>query len=202
MAITIKDVAQLANVVPSTVSRVIANDPRISEITKVRVRKAMEKLGYHPNLIARSLANQSTRLIGLVLPCSSNSLYQNPFFPTILQGLNEGVQEKHYSLLLSTGKTKDGREVLTIKKEFSFLKARYTIDAAGIEVHGNWWDMDFQVLQHGQIVGKVCKEWFTWGDSYKVQIIDEEMETIITALVVAIDCVKADQAAASSAASI
>jgi DNA-binding LacI/PurR family transcriptional regulator len=110
MAITIKDVAQLANVVPSTVSRVIANDPRISEITKVRVRKAMEKLGYHPNLIARSLANQSTRLIGLVLPCSSNSLYQNPFFPTILQGLNEGVQEKHYSLLLSTGKTKDGRE--------------------------------------------------------------------------------------------
>lgn len=48
----------------------------------------------------------------------------------------------------------------------------------------------------------MCKEWFTWGDSYKVQIIDEEMETIITALVVAIDCVKADQAAASSAASI
>ena len=107
MAITIKDVAHLANVAPSTVSRVIANDPRISEKTKERVRKVMEKLGYHPNLIARSLANQATRIIGLVLPCSSNGFYQNPFFPTILQGLSEGSQDMHYSLLLSTGKTKD-----------------------------------------------------------------------------------------------
>ena len=107
MAITIKDVAQLANVAPSTVSRVIANNPRISEKTKVRVRKAMEKLGYHPNFIARSLANQSTKIIGLVLPSSSNVIYQNPFFSTILQGLSEGAQEKQYSLLLSTGKTED-----------------------------------------------------------------------------------------------
>lgn len=107
MAITIKDVAQLANVAPSTVSRVIANNPRISEKTKLRVRKAMSKLGYHPNFIARSLANQSTRIIGLVMPSSSNDYYQNPFFPTILQGLSEGAQENHYSLLLSTGKTED-----------------------------------------------------------------------------------------------
>jgi len=92
-----------------------------------------------------------------------------------------------------------GLEVLTIKKEFSFLKARYTIDAAGIEVHGNWWDMNFQVIQQGEVIGQVNKEWFTWGDSYKVQILNEEMETIIIALVIAIDCVKADQAAASSA---
>ncbi|MBR8644183.1 LURP-one-related family protein [[Brevibacterium] frigoritolerans] len=112
------------------------------------------------------------------------------------------ITKKVFSFLPKFLVEVNGREVLTIKKEFSFLKARYTIDTAGIEVHGNWWDMDFQVLQHGQIVGKVCKEWFTWGDSYKVQIIDEEMETIITALVVAIDCVKADQAAASSGASI
>jgi len=94
----------------------------------------------------------------------------------------------------------NGQELLTIKKEFSFFKARYTIDAAGIDVHGNWWEMDFEVLQNGEVVGKVNKEWFTWGDSYKVQILNEEMETIIIALVVAIDCVKADQASASSAA--
>ena len=96
----------------------------------------------------------------------------------------------------------NGQEVLTIKKEFSFLKARYTIDAAGIEVQGNWWDMNFQVLKQGEVIGQVNKEWFTWGDSYKVQIVNEEMETIIIALVIAIDCVKADQAGASSAATI
>jgi uncharacterized protein YxjI len=109
------------------------------------------------------------------------------------------VTKKAFSFLPKFFVVVNGREVFTIKKEFSFLKARYTIEGADIEVHGNWWDMDFQVLQHGEVVGQVSKEWFTWGDSYKVQILDEEMETIMIALVVAIDCVKADQAAASSA---
>lgn len=92
----------------------------------------------------------------------------------------------------------NGQKVLTIKKEFTFFKARYTIDVAGIEVHGNWWDMEFEVLQHGNVVGRVNKEWFSWGDSYKVQIINEDMEAILIALVVAIDCVKAEQAAAAA----
>jgi uncharacterized protein YxjI len=69
----------------------------------------------------------------------------------------------------------NGQEVLTIKKEFSFLKARYTSDAAGIEVQGNWWDMNFQVLQNGRVVGEVDKKWVSWGDSYRVQVLDEEM---------------------------
>lgn len=110
------------------------------------------------------------------------------------------ITKKTFSFLPKFFVEVNGREELTIKKEFSFFKARYTIDAAGIEVHGNWWDMDFQVLQHGEVVGKVSKEWFTWGDSYKVQIVNEEMEAIIIALVVAIDCVKADEGAASAGA--
>lgn len=89
-------------------------------------------------------------------------------------------------------------KILTIKKEFSFFKAHYTIAAAGIEVKGNWWDMDFHVLQHGEVIGKVSKEWFTWGDSYKVEVLKDDMESIIIALVEAIDCVKADEAAAAS----
>ncbi|WP_433748858.1 LacI family DNA-binding transcriptional regulator [Falsibacillus pallidus] len=105
MAVTIKDVAKMANVAPSTVSRVIANHPRISDKTKKRVREAMEQLGYHPNFIARSLANQSTRVIGLVMPGSAEVFFQNPFFPTVLRGLSEGADEKQYALQLTTGKT-------------------------------------------------------------------------------------------------
>ena len=105
MAITIKDVAKLSNVAPSTVSRVIANSPRISEKTKEKVRAAMDELGYHPNFIARSLANQSTRVIGLVLPNSTDVFFQNPFFPTVLRGLSDGANERHYALQISTGKT-------------------------------------------------------------------------------------------------
>ena len=110
------------------------------------------------------------------------------------------ITKKAFSFLPRFFIEVNGREVLTIKKEFTFLKARYTIEAAGIEVQGNWWDMNFQVYQDGEVIGDVSKEWFTWGDSYKVQVLKEEMETVMIALVVAIDCVKADQAAASSAA--
>ncbi|WP_298473411.1 LURP-one-related family protein [Psychrobacillus sp. FSL K6-4046] len=109
------------------------------------------------------------------------------------------ITKKMFSFLPKFFVEVNGKEVLTIKKEFSFLKARYSIDAAGIEVHGNWWDMNFQVLQHGEVVGQVSKEWFTWGDSYQVEIWKEDMEAIIISLVIAIDCVKADQAASSSA---
>ncbi|MBP2242112.1 uncharacterized protein YxjI [Cytobacillus eiseniae] len=110
------------------------------------------------------------------------------------------ITKKTFSFLPKFFVEVNGQEVLTIKKELSFFKARYSIDATGIEVNGNWWDMNFEILQHGKVVGQVSKEWFTWGDSYKVQILNEEMETIIIALVVAIDCVKADNATASSAA--
>ncbi|MDQ0230895.1 LURP-one-related/scramblase family protein [Metabacillus malikii] len=109
------------------------------------------------------------------------------------------ITKKIFSFLPKFFIEVNGHELLTIKKEFTFFKARYSIDAAGVEVQGNWWDMDFKVLQHGEVVGKVNKEWFSWGDSYKVQIVKDEMEQLMIALVVAIDCVKADQAAAASA---
>lgn len=109
------------------------------------------------------------------------------------------ISKKVFSFLPKFYVEVNGQEVLTINKELSFLKARYSIDVAGIEVQGNWWDMDFEIFQYGEVVGKVNKEWFTWGDSYKVQVLNEEMETIIIALVITIDCVKADQAATSSA---
>lgn len=105
MSVTIKDVALLANVAPSTVSRVIANNPRISEKTKIRVREAMRELGYHPNFIARSLANQSTHILGLVLPSSSDTFFTTPIFSAIIRGLSEAAREKNYSLLMNTGKS-------------------------------------------------------------------------------------------------
>mgnify|MGYP005845750491 CR=1 FL=1 len=107
MAVTIKDVAKLANVAPSTVSRVIADNPRISEKTKERVREAMAELGYHPNFIARSLANQSTQAIGLVMPSGADKVFQNPFFPEVIRGISIGAHEKQYALHMSTGVTED-----------------------------------------------------------------------------------------------
>jgi DNA-binding LacI/PurR family transcriptional regulator len=103
MAVTIKDVAKLANVAPSTVSRVIANNPRISEQTKKRVREAMETLGYHPNFNARSLAIKSTKAIGLVMPSSVDKVFQNPFFPEVIRGISTMAHEREFAIYMSTG---------------------------------------------------------------------------------------------------
>lgn len=58
MKVTIKEVAKEANVSASTVSRVLSNNPQISEKTKSVVREAIKKLKYKPNAMARSLANK------------------------------------------------------------------------------------------------------------------------------------------------
>ncbi|OWR31113.1 LacI family transcriptional regulator [Saccharibacillus sp. O23] len=75
MKAKLEDVARLAGVSPTTVSRMMNNRGYVSEATKIKVRSAMEELNYFPNDIARSLFNKRTRLIGLILPTTAN-----PFF--------------------------------------------------------------------------------------------------------------------------
>lgn len=107
MNVTIKDVAKRANVAPSTVSRVIADSPRISEKTKRKVREAMKELGYHPNFIARSLASQTSQVIGIVMPSSADQALQHPFFPEVIRGISKAAHEKKYALQMSTGEKED-----------------------------------------------------------------------------------------------
>ncbi|MEH7108494.1 MULTISPECIES: LacI family DNA-binding transcriptional regulator [Bacillaceae] len=107
MVVTIKDVAKAANVSPSTVSRVIANNPRISEQTKRRVKEVMEELGYYPNLQARSLAAKSTQTIGVIMPNSAYHAFRNPFFPEVLRGISMNANESKYGIYLSTGATEE-----------------------------------------------------------------------------------------------
>lgn len=110
------------------------------------------------------------------------------------------ISKKTFSFLPTFFVEVHGKETLTIRKEFSFLKARYTIEGAGIEVHGNWWDMNFEVYRNGKLIGTVGKKWFTWGDSYQLEILDEETEPLLVALVVAIDYAKASQSSAAGGA--
>lgn len=109
------------------------------------------------------------------------------------------ITKKAFSFLPTFYLEVQEQETVTIQKEFSYLKPRYTIDSPGIEVLGTWWEMNFNVLKDGEVAGTVVKKWFQWGDSYQVQVYNEDLEKLIIALVVAIDCVKSDQAAASAA---
>ncbi|MBN6206158.1 LacI family DNA-binding transcriptional regulator [Ralstonia pickettii] len=105
--VNIKDVAKAAGVSPSTVSRVIADNPRISLDTKKKVRKMMKELGYHPNINARNLVAKSTRTIAVILPSSADKALQNPFFPEILRGIGSITHKQQYSMMLSSGQTEE-----------------------------------------------------------------------------------------------
>lgn len=107
MKITIKDVAKEANVATSTVSRVLSNNPKISEKTKEKVHEAIKKLNYKPNAIARSLANNRTRILGVVLPEDADDILNNPFFINAMKGMSMYAQKKNYYITYAFSKTKD-----------------------------------------------------------------------------------------------
>lgn len=107
MKVTIKEVAKLAGVSASTVSRVISDSPKISDETKKIVNEAMEELGYFPNAIARSLVNKSTNTIAIVMPESVENALLNPFFPQVLRGISAAAHEQNYCILLSTGNSEE-----------------------------------------------------------------------------------------------
>ena len=75
MKVKLEDVAKVAGVSPTTVSRVLNNRGYISEQTKEKVEKAIKELNYYPNDVARSLFKKRTNFIGLILPTVSNPFY-------------------------------------------------------------------------------------------------------------------------------
>jgi LacI family transcriptional regulator len=110
MNTTIKDVAKLAGVHPSTVSRVINNDSRISEKTKNKVIYVVNKLGYTPNAIARGLKTKRTNTIGMLIPDMTN-----PFFAYLARGVEDAASENGFNIILCNSDEK-------LEKERTYLK--------------------------------------------------------------------------------
>ena len=103
MKATIKDVAKAAGVSPSTVSRALRNNERISEKIRLHVQKIAKEMDFHPNQMARSLVRRETHIIGIVFPDNAAMNLGNPFYPAVLQGLGHSAGEQRYQLLLITG---------------------------------------------------------------------------------------------------
>lgn len=107
MTVTIKDVAALAGVSPSTVSRTCKNNPSISTETKEKVRKAMIELGYEVNFQASNLASQYSRTIGIILPSSAREVYENAFYLEAIRGISHYCNQRQYMSTVVTGQDED-----------------------------------------------------------------------------------------------
>lgn len=110
--VTGKDVAQLAGVSQSTVSRVLnpKGDTMISEETAERVREVAQQLGYSPNPLARALRGDNTNLIGLAV-----REIGDPFFASLIEILNEQAKEQDYNVVLGHADS-DPRETLKLTR--------------------------------------------------------------------------------------
>ena len=105
--VTIKDVAHLAGVSPSTVSKVINGSGRISEATKARVELAIRKVNFRPNAIARSLRKNSTLSVGMINNAlTSASLFILP----LMVGVEATAREEGFSVFLCNTDGTSARE--------------------------------------------------------------------------------------------
>ncbi len=97
---TIKEIAKIAGVSRSTVSRVINNDPNVSKRTRDKVQAIIDELQYQPDPVARSLIGGRTRVLGLVIPMAFSSLFTDPFFSLLAQGISSTCTANDYTLML------------------------------------------------------------------------------------------------------
>jgi len=96
MPVTIKDVARVAGVSPSTVSRALTTPALVQTETRSRVERAAAELGYQPNRAARGLITGRTGNIGLLVPDLGN-----PFFPSVVKGVQARAHEADYAVFLA-----------------------------------------------------------------------------------------------------
>lgn len=93
--ITLKDVAEVAGVSTATVSYVINNSKKVSDEVQKKVLETMKALNYKPNMIAKSLRVQESKLIGLMVSDIANS-----FFASVVRGIEDELANSGYNVLL------------------------------------------------------------------------------------------------------
>ena len=106
-SVTSVDVARLAAVSQSAVSRTFTPGASVAPDTRERVLDAAKKLGYRPNAIARTLSTRLSRMVAVVV-----SQLQNEFYPVVIETLSQRLQKDGYHVLLFITETEDADELL------------------------------------------------------------------------------------------
>jgi LacI family gluconate utilization system Gnt-I transcriptional repressor len=152
-AITMKDVARLANLSEMTVSRVLTGKGYYSTNAEKKVLAAAEKLGYVPNRLAGSLASNRSNLVGVVLPTLSNAV-----FTEVMSGIYAGLTDKGLQPVF-------GISEYCTEKEEQLVKDMMTWRPSGIIVTG---------LEHNSKTSAMLRS----GDQKVVEIIDVDGDPI------------------------
>jgi DNA-binding LacI/PurR family transcriptional regulator len=110
---TLDEVARRAGVSTGTVSRVINDNPHVSQKSRLAVQQAIDELGYVPNVAARSLVTRRRGAVVLAISSDNPALFANQFFAEVIAGVNTVIEETDLELLLVMAATDRGRGRLT-----------------------------------------------------------------------------------------
>ncbi len=98
--LTLEEIAKLAGVSRSTVSRVVNNQASVKPEVRARVLQVIAETGYRPDPAARSLAGSRSGIIGLVVPRAIQFLFTDPYYPRLMQGVAQACNTHDYILSL------------------------------------------------------------------------------------------------------
>jgi LacI family transcriptional regulator len=98
--LTLEDIGRLAGVSRSTVSRVINDQASVSSDVRTRVQEVINRTGFSPNVAARSLVSRRTGVIGLVIPSRVHTLFEDPYFSRLIQGISAASNQAGTTLSL------------------------------------------------------------------------------------------------------
>lgn len=107
---TIKDIALVAGVNVSTVSRALRDHPDIGADLRSKIKRLADEMNYHPNMMAVQLRKQKSNIIGLIIP----EAYMF-FFPSVIKGISDVIQEYGYRLLVLQSGEKLEREIENVR---------------------------------------------------------------------------------------
>lgn len=82
----------------------------------------------------------------------------------------------------------DGVTVATVVKEFTFFRPSYRVEGLPWQVKGDFWARDYVMYDDRHDIMSLRKAWFSWGDSYELEIFDSENELLCLCVTLAIDC--------------
>lgn len=112
MKLTLEDIGRLAGVSRSTVSRVINDQLSVSPEVRQRVQDVIASTGFSPNVAARSLASNRSGVIGLVIPSRVHSVFEDPYFGLLIQGISSASNTAGQSLSLFLFQTEEEEQRL------------------------------------------------------------------------------------------
>ncbi len=79
--------------------------------------------------------------------------------------------------------------IAEIVKKFTFFKPKFVVNGLNWEINGNFLAHDYKIYEEERLIASINKKWFSWGDCYEIDIIDEKDELLVLAISLVIDCV-------------